>query len=456
MRALLLATALIGLIGPAQADQRLESTLVGHAVLPASTVVLPPADAPRDLLVAGRFVGPGNLRVDRIGAFPGSTGAEQGSRPTGIARPMLGQPYQGISGIKPVTGEPGSYWVIPDNGFGNRRNSTDAMLMVHRVRPDWNSGAVALQETIFLSDPDRRIPFRIAMEGTDSRYLTGHDFDPESIQPVADGFWIGDEFGPFLIHTDRQGRVRRVVETRLDGQVIMSPDHPALQVPASPTAGVPFRVRRSGGYEGMALTPDGQTLWAMIEQPLFLPNSNQAEGQFIRILEFSIARGDWTGRSLRFRLEPGAVAIGDFNFIDETRAMVIERDSGEGDAALACPQGQVAPTCFPIPARVKRVTLVDMANPDAEGFVRKIAHIDLLAIRDPEGVARLPGDRGPNPPAAMFQFPFTTIESVARVDAEHIILANDNNLPGSAGRFLTRADDNEMILLRVPEFLNAR
>jgi hypothetical protein len=45
---------------------------------------------------------------------------------------------------------------------------------------------------------------------------------------------------------------------------------------------------------------------------------------------------------------------------------------------------------------------------------------------------------------------------VAMVDADHIIVGNDNNLPFSAGRHLSRADDNELILLRVPEFLRAR
>ena len=52
--------------------------------------------------------------------------------------------------------------------------------------------------------------------------------------------------------------------------------------------------------------------------------------------------------------------------------------------------------------------------------------------------------------------PFFTIENVAAVDADHIIVANDNNLPFSAGRHLTRADDNEFMLLRVPELLRAR
>jgi hypothetical protein len=453
---LLAAAAAILVAAPARADQRFEATLAGHAILPAFTMALPPADAPRDLLVSGRFAGPGNLRNDRIGSVPGTTGSGAGTRPTGLSFPFIGQPVQGFSGIKPVAGEPGAYWVLTDNGFGNRRNSGDAMLMVHRVRPDFRAGTVDVLETIFLRDPDRRVPFRIAQEGSAARYLTGADFDPESIQPVADGFWLGDEFGPFLIHVTRDGRVTRVVETRLDGQVLMSPDHPALQVPATPSAGVPFRARRSGGYEGMALTPDGRTLWALLEQPLFQPNSDQAEGAFLRILEFSIERGDWTGRSLRYRLEAGATAIGDINFIDDRRALVIERDNGEGDPSLACPADAPAADCFATPARFKRIYLVDFGAADAEGFVRKIGHIDLMAIRDPESLARRTGDRAASVPRDRFTFPFFTIEDVAMVDADHIIVANDNNLPFSAGRHLSRADDNEMILLRVPEFLRAR
>ena len=58
--------------------------------------------------------------------------------------------------------------------------------------------------------------------------------------------------------------------------------------------------------------------------------------------------------------------------------------------------------------------------------------------------------------AGLFTFPFFTIGKVARVDAEHIIVANDNNLPFSIGRFTDRAAVNELILLRVPELLEAR
>jgi hypothetical protein len=42
------------------------------------------------------------------------------------------------------------------------------------------------------------------------------------------------------------------------------------------------------------------------------------------------------------------------------------------------------------------------------------------------------------------------------VDADHIVVANDNNLPYSSGRKVGVQDDNEFILLRVPELLRAR
>ena len=487
MRAwLLLTTGLLALAPPAQADQRFEARVAGHAVLPAATFVAPPADAPPGFATSGRFTGPGNIRNEQRGSVMGNVGPTYGNRETGLSLPFAGQPVQGFSGIRPATGgagnqtPDGSYWVTSDNGFGNRRNSPDALLMIHRVRPDFAAGTVAVERTIFLSDPNRVVPFHVVTDPSPTRYLTGADFDTESLQVAPDGsFWLGDEFGPFLIHADAQGRVLGVFETMLDGQPIRSPDHPALQVPATPTASVAFRARRSGGYEGMAMSPDGQTLWGLLEQPLYAPGSDQAEGAFLRLIEFSTARRAFTGRSLRYRLEPGATAIGDFNMIDDRRALVIERDNGEGDPGLACAAGVAATSaaplaaplaatpaatpavpstapCFANPARFKRVYLIDLGDADAEGYVRKIGHIDLMAMSDPDGRVRDRGAVAADAPAGRFTFPFFTIENVAMVDADHIILGNDNNLPFSAGRHTHRADNNELLLLRVPELLRAR
>jgi hypothetical protein len=169
--------------------------------------------------------------------------------------PFRGQPLQGHSGIK--SNRDGTFWVLTDNGFGAKANSPDSMLYLNRHRIDWNAGTAERLETIFLHDPDRKVPFRIANEATDKRYLTGADFDIESFQPIGEKIWIADEFGPYLLRVDRAGKVEAVFETQVEGKPARSPDHYAVASPATPTATGAFNVRRSRGYEGMAASPTG-------------------------------------------------------------------------------------------------------------------------------------------------------------------------------------------------------
>ena len=149
--------------------------------------------------------------------------------------------------------------------------------------------------------------------------------------------------------------------------------------------------------------------------------------RLLRILEFDVARRAYTGKQWRYPLEASGHAIGDFNLIDATRALVIERDNKEGDPRLRCTAGP-KPDCFAEPAAFKRVYLVDLARANDQGVLEKLAYIDLLAIADPDGIARS-GTRD-----GVFTFPFVTIENVDMVDERTIVVANDNNFPFSNGR----------------------
>lgn len=423
------------------------AVLAGHAVLPAQSFIDTPADAPDDLKLSGKFTT--GRRVEAAGAVEGMSDG----RPTGVKLPFKGQPQQGHSGIRRLPD--GTFWVLTDNGFGAKANSTDAMLFLNRNRIDWAAGTVERLETVFLHDPDKRVPFRIVQEGTAKRYLTGGDFDPESFQIVGDTFWIGDEFGPYLIRADRSGKVEAVFETSVDGKPVRSPDHPAVTTPAVPTGPVAFTVRRSRGFEGMAASPDGRMLYPLLEGPLWDADAKDwektADGrQYLRLLEFDVAAERWTGRHWKYVLEPGATAIGDFNMIDATTALVIERDDGEGTADKACPTGGKRPDCFGNLPKVKRVYKIEITDANAGGPVRKIGYVDLLGIADPKKMARKPlsGD--------VLTFPFFTIENVIAVDERHIVVGNDNNLPFSSSREPNKADDNEFVLLEVADFLAAR
>ena len=259
------STLVLAAVAPATAQTQFPAALAGHAILPAATFVAAPSDAPDSLKLSGKYTTADGRRRDAPGSVPGTSflSDRAAPRPTGMSLPFAaGQPVQGFSGIK--TAKDGTFWVLTDNGFGNKRNSPDAMLMFHRVRVDWTRGAVDRLETIFLSDPDRVVPFHVVNEATSQRHLTGSDLDIESMQPIGDAFYFGDEFGPYVIRTDRTGKVTGFWETTLDGKVLRSPDHFAVATPATPG---PFVVpmRRSRGYEGMAASPDGRFLYPMLE-----------------------------------------------------------------------------------------------------------------------------------------------------------------------------------------------
>ncbi len=127
----------------------------------------------------------------------------------GRTAPFDGQPVQGFSDVQ-FAGE-NSFWFLSDNGFGNKNNSADYLLRIYKVDPNFagaenGDGSVEIQDFIQLADPNNLIPFGIVNENSKDRPLTGADFDPESIVIDRNGdIWIGEEFGPYLLHFDSNG-----------------------------------------------------------------------------------------------------------------------------------------------------------------------------------------------------------------------------------------------------------
>jgi hypothetical protein len=204
----------------------------------------------------------------------------------------------------------------------------------------------------------------------------------------------------------------------------------------------------------MAASKDGSKLYALLEGPVWNAEARDYERidgkEALRVLEFDVASEKWTGRHWNYPLEANGHAIGDFNMIDATTGLVIERDNGEGTADKACPEGQKRADCFHDLAKFKRVYKIELSDANAGQAVRKIGYIDLLAIADPNRLARKPLNDG------VLKFPFFTIENVEVVDATHIVVGNDNNLPFSSSREPNKADDNELVLLEAGELLRAK
>jgi glycerophosphoryl diester phosphodiesterase len=373
--------------------------LVGYAVLPAETFAPGPAS----------------------GAF-----RDNGER--GEPR-FASQPVQGFSAIRPA-GD-GAFLVLSDNGFGARKNSPDYRLRLYRIRPDFRragggSGRIDVDSFIEIRDPDRKANFLIVNENTSDRLLTGADVDPESLAVARDGtFWIGDEFGPFLLHVDATGRLMAppvpVPDPRAGTApakgVVRSPDNPFL---APPNPGQPqtATLGRSKGFESMTAGVDGAHLYALLEGTL----AGDPAGH-LRLLEFDLEAQRFTNRSWTYALSAPGHAVRDMAAINDHELLVIECDEGHGAAA-----------------RFKKIVLIDLARPGADGAVSKEVVVDLMNVGDPAGLAGF----GPT-----FTFPYQTIEAVAILDATTIVVANDNNFPGAGARRPGERDATELLLLKL-------
>ena len=130
----------------------------------------------------------------------------------GRTGPFAGQPVQGFSAVQFFDKD--SFWFMPDNGYGAKGNSSDFLLRVYHVDPNFRGsekgdGSVKVfDQFIQLADPDQKIPFKIVNDGTKDRPLTGADFDIESLTIAADGtLWVGEEFGPYVLHFDKTGKL---------------------------------------------------------------------------------------------------------------------------------------------------------------------------------------------------------------------------------------------------------
>ncbi|MGR6916372.1 esterase-like activity of phytase family protein [[Actinomadura] parvosata] len=383
---------------------------LGLAAVPAVAGPARPGESPAAF---GRATLTGFASLPALTFVPGSepSGSSLGTAPVnGVTPPFAGQPVQGFSGI--ARRHDGTFDVLSDNGYGNKANSSDFLLRVHRIKPDFRAKTVEVLGGFNLTDPRGLVPFALTRQ---DRTLTGADFDVESIVRATDGtYWIGDEFGPFLLHFDHKGRL---MEAPVPLPGVQAPENPALN------GGRP-NLASSKGFEGIARGVDGRRLYPLLEGTV----SGDPAGT-LRMYEFDLRKRSYTDRRWTYRLEDPSHAIGDAIAVDENRFLIIERDNGQGDAA-----------------KVKRIYLADKRDRDRDGALDKTLVADLLDLADPRGLGGTPGT---------FRFPFQTIEDVIILDDRTLGVLDDNNFPFSNGRTPGKPDDNEFITVRLTRGLKA-
>jgi hypothetical protein len=337
----------------------------------------------------------------------------------GISAPFPGQPVPGFSAVIPLHGD--RLLAMPDNGFGARNNSADFLLRAYDISPDYRRHQVKVNGFVSFRDPDRKVPFPIVNENTADRLLTGADLDIESLARDSRGnLWIGDEFGPYLVKVDRTGKVLQAPIPLPDGG--KSPQSPDL------TPGEAATVPASRGFEALAVSRDGRTLYPILEGA----RVDDPDQRRRIVYEFDVRANRYTGRTWSFAVTDPSLVVGDAAVLDGRRLLLIERDNLMG-----------------VQSQVKRLVVADLDRVGTDGSVNRRTAADLMRIADRSGVSTpaRPGEYGVG---ELFSFPLQSVESVLPLGGSRVLVANDNNFPGNDGRIPGRADDTELIVIDVP------
>src|ERR1044072_2341717 len=162
-------------------------------------------------------------------------------------------------------------------------------------------------DNVFIAAPDRgpfdgltdvpyldRFYFLHITTDVDAAFAFGNRLEPEGIRVAPDGtFYVSDEYGPYIFRFNRQGHLLRRIELP-SKFAIANPNADPNQELLGNTAGR----QANRGMEGLAISPDGSTLFGIMQNALLQdhglnpPPSTDRLGLNNRILKVDLATGE--------------------------------------------------------------------------------------------------------------------------------------------------------------------
>jgi hypothetical protein len=234
------------------------------------------------------------------------------------------------SAIAAVPGSADEVYGLSDRGPNvDGRTDDEKVLPVPDFQPRINTyrlsdGTAAPVKTIGLKGPDgaplRGLVDPQADTGEKLVDINGaplptsdHGLDTEGLVALADGtFWVSDEYGPFLVHFDAEGKELERMSP-FDGSL---PRELSLRTP-------------NQGMEGLTITPDGSTLVGIMQSALKTPglDGSAKSVAFTRIVTVNLATKT-VGEYLYPLANPqeSKVAVSEITALTGTTFLVDERD----------------------------------------------------------------------------------------------------------------------------------
>ncbi|OJJ99320.1 hypothetical protein ASPACDRAFT_52720 [Aspergillus aculeatus ATCC 16872] len=253
----------------------------------------------------------------------------------------------------------GLLYCIPDRGW-NTNGTLNYQARVHTLN-------VTLHLPSNNNSANRFPPLPAAIytgNGFDDDPTSGHgghrvSLDAEGLVLTPDSFWVSDEYGPYVYRFDRQtGRMKTAIEPppayipHRNQSISFSADSPPIYDPNdTPIPEDPVTGRANNqGFEALTISPDGKTLYTMIQSALDQEGGTSKKYRRpARLLQYDISseipvqeheyvvmlptyydytKGhDVVAAQSEIHLLPASAAAGD---PDDKAFLVLARDSGFG------------------------------------------------------------------------------------------------------------------------------
>ncbi|HMF98660.1 MAG TPA: esterase-like activity of phytase family protein [Vicinamibacterales bacterium] len=236
--------------------------------------------------------------------------------------------------------------------------------------------------------------------------------DPEGIRVSRNGrsVFVTDEYGPFVYEFDRQSgrRVRAFTLPDKFGVTVKSPVG-STEIGANTSGRVANK-----GMEGLAIAPDGRTLFGIMQSPLL--QDGGANGLATRIVRIDVASGKVS--EFAYRLDSNKFTVSEMVAVNDHEFLVDERDGkGLNDDSIAVQKKLYK---IDLAGATDVTNIVGSANLIANA-VPKTLFLDVVSALNLKGIAAF------DVPAKLEGVTFGPDVVMGGATRHTLIVANDND-----------------------------